>query len=862
MARTRSPGSSQTNGSLWSVALHVGGLWALAIAQPVFDLLGGSPEFFVAHRAGLVDVLLLVAFWMLVGPAALVGLLAAARAIGAGTYRFCVALAVGVLLGLIALPFLARALSADLWIVAAAASAAAVGALAYLRAAPFRQVVAVLSLGIVVVPAAFLARPAMRDVLWHPSTETDPASASPAADGPPIVLVVYDQFPLAALLDASGGIDRDLYPSFASLADTATWYPNATSVANKTAVAVPAIVTGVYPNPDRLLPTFQGHPDSVFSLLGNGYALHAREPVTELCPRGRCQAPRPPLATRLALELQDTGIVLAHALTPPRLAAGLPPIDTGWKGFAAEAGGAPEANTAEGDGDSGRWNFGDRWVAHRDADRRVGPAALIDSIQPQDRPAFYFLHTLLPHEPYVLLPSGRRFSLNVSTPALLPDGSWRQDEYGVALNYQRFLLQAGYADRVLGNVVARLRQTGLFDEALLVVTADHGTSFKPGMRFKDPQSGNLSDILSVPLLVKYPAQSEGRVDRRQAETVDVLPTIAEVVGSEPTWRVDGRSLLGDVTDDRTEKKHYFGGARGPRRVAPEVVERQLHESVAEKLRLMGPEGDPGDGVRFGPGANLLGRSVDDQEFRVVDLEEGHVLTLSEELPLSHVDLEADFVPRHLNGFVTGDPRRFPTADIAVAVNGVIQATGRIYPYRVFGRDGYWSVVLPDGALRPGYNAVEVFLVLPRQGRTTLRQIYANPPVRMPSRPNLLLEDTAAIHGFQVWATGFLRPGPTESGLVRWTQGHGILRVEASESLEWRALEVTFRFINPRGSDISILVDGCTLYEGRSDEAWSRTFELGECAPRGRQTVIEIVSSTFEDGALTRGVGVLSVIPVE
>ena len=37
---------------------HVAGLWALAVAQPVLDLLTRSPEFFVAHRADLLDVLL------------------------------------------------------------------------------------------------------------------------------------------------------------------------------------------------------------------------------------------------------------------------------------------------------------------------------------------------------------------------------------------------------------------------------------------------------------------------------------------------------------------------------------------------------------------------------------------------------------------------------------------------------------------------------------------------------------------------------------------------------------------------------------------------------------------------------------
>ena len=38
------------------VALHIAALWAIAVAQPLFDLLGDNPEFFVAHRAGAAEV--------------------------------------------------------------------------------------------------------------------------------------------------------------------------------------------------------------------------------------------------------------------------------------------------------------------------------------------------------------------------------------------------------------------------------------------------------------------------------------------------------------------------------------------------------------------------------------------------------------------------------------------------------------------------------------------------------------------------------------------------------------------------------------------------------------------------------------
>ncbi len=50
----------------------------------------------------------------------------------------------------------------------------------------------------------------------------------------------------------------------------------------------------------------------------------------------------------------------------------------------------------------------------------------------------------------------------------------------------------------------------------------------------------------MPLFVKYPGQDGGEIDDRPAHTVDILPTIADVVGVEPPWEVDGISLLGDA----------------------------------------------------------------------------------------------------------------------------------------------------------------------------------------------------------------------------------------------------------------------------------------------------------------------------
>jgi hypothetical protein len=57
-----------------------------------------------------------------------------------------------------------------------------------------------------------------------------PVQTRPGRPLPPVVLVVFDEFPLQSLLDSSGRIDRRVYPTFAGFADQATWYRNATGI--------------------------------------------------------------------------------------------------------------------------------------------------------------------------------------------------------------------------------------------------------------------------------------------------------------------------------------------------------------------------------------------------------------------------------------------------------------------------------------------------------------------------------------------------------------------------------------------------------------------------------------------------------
>jgi len=79
----------------WVVWFHVAALWAIAVAQPLFDLLGNNPEFFVAHRAGAADVLAVTLTLALLLPSLLTGLVWLAGLAGARARTMTLGVIVG-----------------------------------------------------------------------------------------------------------------------------------------------------------------------------------------------------------------------------------------------------------------------------------------------------------------------------------------------------------------------------------------------------------------------------------------------------------------------------------------------------------------------------------------------------------------------------------------------------------------------------------------------------------------------------------------------------------------------------------------------------------------------------------------------
>ncbi len=99
-----------------------------------------------------------------------------------------------------------------------------------------------------------------------------------------------------------------------------------------------------------------------------------------------------------------------------------------------------------------------------------------------------------------------------------------------------------YQDKQLGRFVEQLKSWGIWDQTMLLVTADHGEEFFEESRCG--HGGSLRDsLVRVPLLVHDPPRFPGgTIVEEGAEAVDLLPTMLDAVGAEPSPSVQGASL--------------------------------------------------------------------------------------------------------------------------------------------------------------------------------------------------------------------------------------------------------------------------------------------------------------------------------
>jgi len=308
----------------------------------------------------------------------------------------------------------------------------------------------------------------------------------------------------------------------------------------------------------------------------------------------------------------------------------------------------------------------------------------------------YYAHLPLPHIPYQYFPSGRQYLDWGRLEG--QEGELWFDQALAEQGYQRHLFQVEYVDRLLGQLLDRLEEVGILDDAILVVTSDHGASFRADTPRRALVDSNAFEVGMVPLFIKAPHQSSGIVETIPARTIDVLPTVAEYLGIELPWPHQGQSLTGNPrTVPPLQVKAYWESDL----VELNDVAEGVLDATEYAYSIFGDGKGRIDPCSLGDYDSLIGRAPEEVSTGSSTLE-AHVDNLWR---LDHVSESISFLPGFVRGEVIGEVE--PEVHIAIALNGQIRT---VVPVMEGDETTSFSAILPEHAFAPGFNDVTLMAV--------------------------------------------------------------------------------------------------------------------------------------------------------
>lgn len=178
---------------------------------------------------------------------------------------------------------------------------------------------------------------------------------------------------------------------------------------------------------------------------------------------------------------------------------------------------------------------------------------LVDDL-PGDEPLFLYVHYIDPHDPYLPHPE----LLDPLEPGGRFDGSRRQldsmdkldrddiTSEDIARIRHLYAGEVAYCDKWVGRLLQGLKDRGLYDDALVIITSDHGE----GLWDHDLRAHGrdlYEEIIQVPLLIRHPsAASGGRRISTPVSHIDLATTILGLLEIEPPETYDGRDLSSEL----------------------------------------------------------------------------------------------------------------------------------------------------------------------------------------------------------------------------------------------------------------------------------------------------------------------------
>ncbi len=179
------------------------------------------------------------------------------------------------------------------------------------------------------------------------------------------------------------------------------------------------------------------------------------------------------------------------------------------------------------------------------------------------RPFFAWIHLMPPHYPY--LPPEPYMGMFDSSPDMRTYKSqWDiyRDHYpakmppGIGTFRARYDEFIRYSDNEFENFITRLAARDDLKNTVIIFSSDHGESFEHN--YVGHNGPHLYEqVTHIPLVVKWPGRTGGRVINDLVEQIDIPPTILDIAGVQvPSW-MEGRSLVPFMKGGSLQPRHVF-----------------------------------------------------------------------------------------------------------------------------------------------------------------------------------------------------------------------------------------------------------------------------------------------------------------
>ena len=204
-----------------------------------------------------------------------------------------------------------------------------------------------------------------------------------------------------------------------------------------------------------------------------------------------------------------------------------------------------------------------------------------------DRPFFAWLHYWDPHEPLIAPPP-----------------------FGQLFAHSPYDGEIAYADANFGKILAELDHLGVAERTIVIMTSDHGEGHN---EHGEATHAFLAydTTLHVPLIISVPGQHAGTVVAQTVGTVDIVPTVLDLLGLEVPEEIQGRSLVPLMEREGADSLRAVAAGEKPSLHYAESLSPRLSHGFGELRALY-------SGTKkyiHGPRPELYDLATDPQELR-------------------------------------------------------------------------------------------------------------------------------------------------------------------------------------------------------------------------------------------------------